>query len=143
MGGLRAALARGRRALRATSLEDWCLALLLGVTLATCASPSTSIPFGIWGTSGLEVDVGESGAAVYACCGIGQIPSPLTLDSSGQFNLQGTFTSTVTPLSLPARYVGSVNGNAMDLTITLPSGPPLTFLLKYASPGIFSCRSCH
>jgi hypothetical protein len=113
------------------------------MTLVACGSPSaTRIPDGIWGTSGLEIDVSETGAVVYACCAIGQIPSPLAIDSSGQFNLQGTFTSTVTLRPLPARYVGSVSGNTMDVTIALPSGPPLTFLLKYASPGIFSCRSC-
>jgi hypothetical protein len=41
---------------------------------------------------------------------------------------------------VPARYEGTVNGGTMNLSVTLPSGPPLHYLLTYATPGRFQCR---
>ncbi len=88
------------------------------------------LPTGMWGGQHVELEVNERGATVEYDCGRGTIAQPLMIDSQGRFEVVGKHIlehggpERVGPSSdnsdtHPARYVGSVSGTTMTLTVTL------------------------
>lgn len=88
---------------------------------------------GIWGTTinGKAVqmlEVGDTATTVEFVCAHGLISQALTLDATGQFAVEGTYTqeSGVAPadaaLPVLARYTGRSAGPTMTLTVTLIEG---------------------
>src|SRR6266567_2743894 len=113
-------------------------ALILSLTLLlafSCARLHAGAPFtevsmlanGIWGGEHVILNVSKSGAEVEFDCAHGQITQAIALDKHGDFKATGTFTpehsgpvrrDEDTPPT-PATYAGHVEGDSMNLTVTL------------------------
>lgn len=133
-------------------------ALLLGFVLALAAprpleGEGTSRPAlsGQWGGSHVALQIGEKGANVEFDCAHGSIDQAFVPDADGRFDLAGTFVPEhggpirrdEEPPRRPARYAGRVEGDRMELTVTLkgekePIGSYT--LLREREPRLFKCR---
>jgi hypothetical protein len=108
-----------------------------------------TIPAGAWGGDHIRVDVGSKSASVEYDCAHGVIEGPLSMDANGRFNLRGTHTperggpirADEQPRSQPAKYVGSISGNTMTLTLKLEGAEEETFTLeKGKEANLFKCK---
>ena len=100
-------------------------------TLAAFCSPTSaddaSVAAGSWGGDHLLLDVTSLGATAEFDCAHGTVDAPLTLDSSGRFDLPGTFTreqpgptrQDESMPTLPARYRGVSANSTLTLTVML------------------------
>jgi hypothetical protein len=123
--------------------------LVLGLSgCGTSSGPSnspTTIPSGVWGALGVEMNVSSSGADISFCCSTGQIPPPLTVDASGHFDFMGTITFMGGPVPItgfkpqPARYTGSLNGNTMTLIVSTAAGVSNTYTLTFGTHNTALC----
>lgn len=82
------------------------------------------LPAGTWGGKHVSLEVTEDGASLDFDCAHGEINKPIQIDSSGRFNVQGTYTREGPgPIradknySDSARYSGTVNGDTMTLSV--------------------------
>lgn len=107
------------------------------------------IPIGVWGGDHINIEVGEKSASIEYDCAHGSIEGPLVVDADGRFNLRGTHTperggpirADEKPQSHPAKYVGSISGNKMTLTLKLNGAEDETFTLEKGKQGeLFKCR---
>jgi hypothetical protein len=109
----------------------------------------STIAKGTWGGEHILLEVSEKGAEVEFDCAHGEIKQPITLDKHGDFDISGTFTpehggpvrrdENTTPA--PARYSGHVDGETLNLTITLAKAKVGTFTLTHNShPNLMKCR---
>jgi hypothetical protein len=137
--------------------------LSLGTTLllTTCAavaafcSPTAAdgvnVPTGTWGGQHIALEVTAAGATVEFDCAHGAINGPLTLDSSGQFDLTGTFArehggpirDDDSSTGEPARYSGTLKDGTLTVTVTLTERSETvgTFTLKRDTPArLLKCR---
>lgn len=91
---------------------------------------STSTPqrkiSGLWGGQGISMEVTDSGATLDFDCASGTINEPIVPDSSGKFSAKGRFarqrpgpTREGEDESQPAIYSGTLDGENLNLTITL------------------------
>ena len=105
---------------------------------------------GIWGAPHIRLEVSQNSASVEYDCANGTIKGPLTLDRRGRFNLSGTYVrehggpirDNESLNSQPARYTGTMNGQTMNLTVTLARSDELigTFRVVRGGPGrVFKC----
>lgn len=77
---------------------------------------------GVWGGEEVNLTVGQSGGRFEQYCAVGTIDEPILLDANGRFSVAGTLLrNRGGPIGLhePARYIGSVDGMRMILTVTL------------------------
>jgi len=83
--------------------------------------------------------VTDLGARLEFDCAGGTIDQPIVLDTSGRFTVKGSYSPEhggprrrESPAAARARYLGRVNGDVMQLTVTLESGDERvgTFRLK-------------
>jgi hypothetical protein len=122
--------------------------------LAACSSPTSPaegrVAIGAWGGDHLRVDVAPDGATSEYDCAHGTIDEPLVADRSGIFSARGTHTfdhggpvrNDEVPNRHPARYDGRVNGDMLQLTVTITDGPQVlgTFMLTHgAAPRLLKC----
>lgn len=125
--------------------------VLVGIFMISCVSATSmqNIPAGVWGGEHIRIEVGAKSATVEYDCAHGVIEGPLVVDSAGRFNLRGTHTperggpvrSDETPRALPAKFVGSVNGDKMTLTLKLADAEDETFTLqKGKEANLFKCK---
>jgi len=107
------------------------------------------IPAGVWGGEHIRIDVGAKSATIEYDCAHGMIKGPLTLDSQGRFNLEGTHTperggpvrADQTARSQAATYVGSISGDKMTLTLKVSGAEDETFALEKGKEGeLFKCK---
>ena len=107
------------------------------------------MPTGAWGGDHISLEVGTKSASIEYDCAHGVIEGPLTLDVNGRFSLKGTHTperggpirADQQARSLPAKFVGSVNGNTMTLTLKLEGSEDETFTLeKGKEANLFKCK---
>ena len=83
---------------------------------------------GVWGGDHILIEVTSTGATVMFECADGTIEESLVIDGNGRFDVRGVHIrrtggparSDQKPERLRARYSGSVKGNSMTLTVTLP-----------------------
>jgi hypothetical protein len=77
-------------------------------------------PVGVWGGDHIRVEVSDSQVRVTGPCFEGSTEQPVKLDASGSFDLAGQIFFFIGPGApgYPARYSGSIAGNAMTLVIT-------------------------
>ena len=119
--------------------------------LISCASgvDMQRIPSGVWGGEHISIEVAEKSASIEYDCAHGLIEGPLVLDAEGRFNLRGTHTperggpirADEKAQSHPAKYVGSISGNKMTLTLKLEGADDETFTLERGKQGeLFKCR---
>ena len=123
--------------------------LILG--LAGCMGPDTpEVVTGEWGGVHLGLVASDSGADLEYDCASGHIAGQIRPDGNGRFSAAGThFPGHGGPIredevreTRPARYDGTVRGEKMTITVTLPdSGETLgTFILtRGASPHVIKC----
>ncbi|HEU4766058.1 MAG TPA: hypothetical protein VFS77_01750 [Pyrinomonadaceae bacterium] len=107
------------------------------------------IPDGVWGGEHIRLEVGAKSATIEYDCAHGLIEGPLVVDAGGRFNLRGTHTpERGGPVrederrpSLPAKYVGSIAGDKMTLTLKLDGADDETFTLhKGKEANLFKCK---
>lgn len=125
-------------------------AVLLPTVLAvsTCGrNPSgpSPLPAGMWGGDHVAMTVAETATHLEFDCAHGDIPAALMVDARNEFDVAGTFVREhggpirdgETADARPARYVGSVGGGAMALTVRLTDTNETigTFALARGSPG--------
>ncbi len=121
------------------------------VALLACSSgipePPPGSLVGTWGGDDAGLIVTESGAHAHIGCTKGDFEPPILLD--GRFDVQGAYNITAYPVDRgilhPARFVGSVDGARLTLTVTLTDtavtlGPvTLTFARE---PEMSMCPIC-
>ena len=112
-------------------------------------APDTDKPIGTWGGDNANLTIGSSSAVIEFDCAHGTIDQPFAADSSGHFDLGGTFAPEGPgpvrldpPPTHPARYSGSTNGATMTLAVTLTDSGQVfgPFVLTYGTAGrVFKC----
>lgn len=115
--------------------------LLLLLTVA-CAAPSTPDLRGAWGGNHISLTITDAASSVEFDCAGGAIPGAFTVDASGRFSMDGTYTPGVggpEPIEpfpvLDAIYSGRVMGQRMALTVDLEGDlPTSTFTLRQGEP---------
>ncbi len=121
------------------------------IFLISCAGATSMqrVPAGVWGGDHIRIEVGSKSATVEYDCAHGVIEGPLDIDANGRFNWRGTHTperggpirSDETSRSLPATYVGSINGDKMTLRLKLADAEDETFTLaKGKEANLFKCK---
>ena len=115
-------------------------ALFVALLMATpTPSPASRVPPGVWGGTGIAIEVTASGARIELDCAHGTIEGPLALDAEGGFDLPGTLVrERPGPVredeeempGVPVRYSGRLEGETLTLRIVQPNAPrpmrPLT-----------------
>ena len=99
----------------------------LAVLVVSCSPifpDGTTVPTGSWGGEHVALEVSSTGAEVNFDCAHGTLDEPMKVDSSGNFDVKGSFTAEggPTPLieqSRPARYRGRLQGSALTLSVLL------------------------
>ena len=123
--------------------------LALGVSLAAggcVTSPAPVDALGLWGGSHVSLEITAAGARVEYDCADGVIEGPIRPDRAGRFVAAGTHTpghggpvreGEILP-SFRARYEGQINGESMNLLVTLidTGGVLGPFELRRGSPGL-------
>jgi hypothetical protein len=105
----------------------------------------------MWGGDHIELQVGDTRAAVEFDCARGTIDGPLAPDSNGQFDVAGTFTPERsgpiredTSQTRAAKYAGTIKNDAMTLRVTIAGSdapPAMTFELVRGQAGnVRKCR---
>jgi hypothetical protein len=110
-------------------------------------SPADAVKSGMWGATGVILQVTEKGGTIEYDCGHGTLDQPLALDRAGKFSVTGRHIREGGPTrgddqGQPARYDGVVNGDEMALTVTLSDSNTRlgTFSLVYGrSPILRKC----
>ena len=104
---------------------------------------------GTWGGEHLILEVSEKGAEAEFDCARGQVTQPIRLDGNSDFDVAGTFTAehggpvlrNKTAQPATARYSGHVDGDGMNLTVTVAGKKVGVFPLKRGSqPMLRKCR---
>jgi len=122
----------------------------LGLLLAGCGDiTSFSLSISTWGGSHIAIEVTVSGGTVLYDCAMGRIDQPIEV-RNGNFDVTGVHWPgqggpigvDTTRAGRPARYLGTVRGDRMTLTVILTdTGETLGLyqLRKGASPLIVAC----
>ncbi len=123
--------------------------MLLSVLLCSCAAFAQSAEE-TWGAQHARLETTSEGASLELDCASGRLSQPVTPDSAGHFSVPGTFTQEHPgPVragensSVPATYVGTIQGSKMQLSIVLDQSKQTvgTFELERGSRGkVFKCR---
>jgi hypothetical protein len=88
---------------------------------------SGKIPAGRWGGQHINIEVSANSAEIEYDCAHGTVQGPLEIDGNGRFRLRGTHTlerggpvrRDESANTHPALYTGSIEGETMNLTVTL------------------------
>ena len=127
------------------------LRVLVIVFMISCAGAAEmqKIPTGAWGGDHISIEVGSKSATIEYDCAHGTIEGPLEMDAYGRFNLRGTHTperggpihAGEQQKGQPAKYVGSISGDKMTLTLKLEGADDETFSLeKGKEANLFKCK---
>ena len=90
-----------------------------------CASPTSPDPTGQWGSNVANLSLSRSGGTIEYGCGLGTIDSSWSVASSGRFTATGLHFPEGGPVPIggipphPARYVGTLRGRWLTLSVTL------------------------
>jgi hypothetical protein len=106
---------------------------------------------GVWGGAHIRADVSEHGAEIEFDCARGTIPKQITLNSSREFDVAGTFTTEhggpvrddESANSRPARYQGKLQDQELTLTVSDNKTREVlgTFSLRLGNEGrLMKCR---
>ncbi len=125
--------------------------LTAALCLAACrnAPIDTQDVLGTWGGANARLVLEDSLGTIEYDCAHGTIARGWTVSTSGEFHGTGRHVQETggpsfsgDTLSRPARYDGSIDGNSLNLTVTLTDSAKLlgTFVLKHNSNGsVFKC----
>jgi len=127
----------------------WAACFCLGCASAPTTAQST-VPVGVWGARGVNLDVSSTGGRIEYDCAHGSIDSPLSLDAGSRFDVRGTHVREQggpipehEPPGVPARYTGRLEEDSLTITVTLTDSKEVvgTFTLKRNSEGVLrKCR---
>lgn len=99
--------------------------LALVAIAAACSSPTAPVAVGTWGGPEASLVLTRAGGNLSYSCGAGTIDSAWTISDDGQFLASGEHFFGGGPVPPqgrephPARYSGTIKGNALTLTVTL------------------------
>jgi hypothetical protein len=109
-----------------------------------------SLAIGTWGGQHVQAQVSDRGVELEFDCAQGKVPQKILLDSSGRFDVDGSFmTEHAGPVreeennGRPVRFRGSVSDKQMELTVFDPKTKETigTFTLKFGNEGrLMKCR---
>ena len=116
--------------------------LVIGAQIAVLACGPTTptgltrVPSGVWGGDHARLTISDTAATIEFDCAHGTLDVPLFVDRTGRFDVGGIFVREHGgPIRVdevldqePARYVGTVDGRTMILTV-ISSQPVGTFTL--------------
>lgn len=104
-----------------------------------------AVRVGMWGGTGIRLDVTAAGAQVEYDCAHGRITERMVVDREGRFDVRGTHTPERggpirdgdEPPAQAARYTGQVQSGSMTLTVMLPDAGQTVgrFILTEGSAG--------
>ena len=134
---------------RLTRLDSLCATIPLVALITACsvviAGPGVFIIIGDWGGEHVRMELEEAGGALEYDCAYGTIEPGWTLGDDGEFSGAGEhFIEHGGPVQegevippRPASYRGTVDGDRMDLTVTLTDSAQVvgTFELARGSEG--------
>jgi hypothetical protein len=99
------------------------------VALAACSSSSTpavsdgAIEPGAWGGDSAGMIVGDTAMHLHIACTFGDVSGRVAVDGDGYFDVAGSYLLRAYPIAvgptLPARFVGRVQGNTAVVTVTV------------------------
>jgi hypothetical protein len=103
---------------------------LVVVLLIACASPSSTVfpadgllPLGTWGGDSAAMIVSDTAMHIHVACTYGDVSGRIALDASGGFSAQGSYMLRAYPItvgpSVPATFVGKLDGNSATVTVTV------------------------
>lgn len=125
------------------------VALLVFGCGSSLQQPLQPLLAGTWGGDNAGLIATDSSAHVHIGCTVGDTHQAIVLDSTGRFDVTGTYNITAFPVyrgpDHPARFTGLILGRMMTLTVTLTDtavtlGPvKLTF---GAEPKMGPCPIC-
>lgn len=99
---------------------------------------------GLWGGPDIGLQATGTITTIDFFCARGVINQPLVPDSSGNFDLQGTYAGAKLGgalADLPARYVGRIDGKTMTLKVTVDNiTQSYTLTLGQTPPPLPACR---
>jgi hypothetical protein len=132
---------------------------VLLTALGACSS-TTSLPpadgklaLGTWGSDSAGMIVSDTSTHLHIKCTFGDMSGRVVLNSSGEFDVAGTYLLRAYPIAigppLPARFVGRVSGADATVTVTVNDTVqrqtvvlgPVT--VRYATqPKLWPCPIC-
>lgn len=101
---------------------------LLGAAVGA-ASEQSAVTTGKWGGDGIEITITASGARIQYDCAAGSVDEPIVVNRAGTFAARGTHAfgrggprnpGQPPPKRNPARYEGTLQGDVMQLKVSLP-----------------------
>ena len=120
-------MASGTAGSRMTVLA-WLLCAMASVAGCDAATSVLSPPAGLlalgtWGGDNSGLIVTDSQAHVHVGCTYGDVPGRIALDSTGRFNVAGSYLLRAYPVAIgptmPARFEGRVERSTITLTVTV------------------------
>ena len=134
--------------------------LLAALAFAACSAANTyeppgdgRVPRGTWGGDSAGFIVGDTAAHLHIACTYGDIPGRIALSPSGTFDVTGNYMLRAYPIavgpSLPARFVGRMEGARLIVTVTVNDTVMKTTVVRGpvtvqlgAAPSVGNCPIC-
>ena len=102
---------------------------MLAVVLTACSS-STNLPpndgyvaLGTWGGDNSGMIVSDTAMHLHVGCTFGDVSGRIPITTSGNFDVAGSYMPRAFPVqvgpSVPARFVGHLDGNTLQVTVTV------------------------
>jgi len=130
--------------------------LIVSLSLLACSSAtllagaSKPIRAGVWGGQHVALTITAEGGSIELDCARGTLDAVPATDDAGRFEVKGKYIQEhggpvrkdEDMSGRPARYRGTVSGEAMTLEIVLEGGPNLDpYTLTFgATPKVFKCK---
>jgi hypothetical protein len=100
------------------------------VVAAACSSSGVNpvpadgkVPLGTWGGDNAGMIVGDTAMHLHVGCTFGDVSGRIAVDANGSFDVPGSYVLRAYPLlvgpSLPARFVGRLDGSVATVTVTV------------------------
>jgi hypothetical protein len=123
-------------------------ATLCGCTMGGAPSTEETVLSGAWGGVHVGLTLTPEGGTIYYDCAHGSLDAPARRDRAGRFEVAGVHVSEQggpvrvgeVPDSVPARYLGQVNGDRMVLHVLAGPDTLGPFVLQRGvAPQLFRC----
>ena len=89
----------------------------------SAAPPDGLLPLGTWGGENAGMIVGDTAMHLHVGCTFGDVSGRIAVGTNGAFDVQGSYTLRAFPIvvgpSVPARFVGNVDGAKATVTVTV------------------------
>jgi hypothetical protein len=100
------------------------------IVMLSCGSPSGvqpvfdgALPLGTWGGDSAGMIVGDTATHLHIGCTFGDVSGRVPISSNGSFDALGSYQLRAYPItvgpSMPARFVGHVDGSTAVVTVTV------------------------